>query len=324
MKEKAFVSIIVYVNNNVNLISYLLVPLDNFIDSKFENYELIAVNDASSDGSGCEIKNISSRLKRGITLINLAWRHGPERGMLSGIDLSIGDFIIEFEMDRVDYDFQLLYELFKEANKGIDIVSACRAKNGLHNNIKWKVFNSISYLSFNMNNETARIVSRRTINSLLDMNERVVNRGILYHLSGFPNRVILYKPIKMKMKAKKPTLNENLSLTMDIVVSYSNIGTDISVIMAFFFSVMAILLGAYALFMYFTYKWVVPGWTTTILFMLICFFGVFFVLGVQGKYISSILIDIKERRPYVIRSVERYMQESPLNEQSKIVLSVTT
>jgi glycosyltransferase involved in cell wall biosynthesis len=311
MKEKAFVSIIVYIYNNINLISDSLISLDEFIDSKFENYEIVVVNDASSDGSGIEIKNISPRLKHGLTLINLAWKHGPEKGMLSGVDLAIGDFIIELEMNRVDYDFQLLYDMFKEANKGFDIVSACwEDGNSLQNNMLWRVFNSISYLSFNVNNETARIVSRRAINSLLDMNERVVDRGILYHLSGFPCNAILYKPIKTRIGARKLTLREKIDLTMDVVVSYSNVGTIISIVMAFFFSIMAILLGIYALFMYFTYDGVVPGWTTTVLFMLICFFGVFSVLGVQGKYISSILIEIKGRRPYVIRSVERYAQES--------------
>jgi dolichol-phosphate mannosyltransferase len=150
-----------------------------------------------------------------------------------------------------------------------------------------------------------RIISRRTANSLLSMNERVVSRDILYQFTGFPNKIITYNPISDK-KIKPRPIREKLSIAIDTLISYSNIGPNVSMVIASLFLIFSLLLGMYAIIVFFTWKSVVPGWTSTALFLSICFTGIFLVLGVQGRYISSLMLDIKQRPQYTVRSIERY------------------
>ncbi|HOI20122.1 MAG TPA: glycosyltransferase [Methanothrix soehngenii] len=307
MKENAFASMIIYIKNNANEIPEVLPSLDNLMADHFENYEIIVVNDASRDESYYQIRKAAKGLKRDITLINLAWVHGPEKGIMAGVDHSIGDYVFEIEMSKINYPLGTLYELFTEAGKGFDIVSATPAnKQSIGDLLFFKLFNKISYLPFDVYKETARIVSRRAINSILGMNEQIVYRKILYKFSGFPSKVLEYEPVAALSKSRGLSLKEKMRLAMDIFVSFSNIGTDLSVALSSFFLAISLLLGIYALSVYITQKGVVPGWTTQMLFMSICFSGVFMVLGLQSKYISAILLEARRRPNYTVHSVERY------------------
>lgn len=305
MKEKAFISIVLYACNNEGQIGESLLSLDRFMDERFENFEIVIINDFSTDGTLSEIKQAYDRLSRDITIINLAWRHGPERGVIAGVDMVIGDFVVEMDMNRMDYSPDLISNLFAEAGKGFDVVSASR-KTGqkISDAIFFNVFNRITYLPFDVVNESARIISRRAINAILDMNERVVYRGILYKYSGFPSKTITYQPVA-GARYRGMSFADKTKLATDVLVSYSNIGTNVSVIFAMFFMAVSIAVTLYAVLVNFTLNEVVPGWTTTVLIMSICFFGVFSVLALQGRYISSLMHDIKGRPTYVVRAIER-------------------
>jgi dolichol-phosphate mannosyltransferase len=306
MKEKAFISVIMYLRNNSSDIGPVLSSLDNYLNSSFENFEIICVNDASTDTSLEEIKKCRRSLSRDLTVVNLAWMQGRDCGIISGIDLSIGDFIVEIESDKIDYDFSLIGILYREASTGFDIVSAQRPEiPSLGDRIFYSIFNKVSYLPFKLKQEMIRIISRRTANSLLSMNERVVSRDILYQFTGFPNKIITYNPISDK-KIKPRPIREKLSIAIDTLISYSNIGPNVSMVIASLFLIFSLLLGMYAIIVFFTWKSVVPGWTSTALFLSICFTGIFLVLGVQGRYISSLMLDIKQRPQYTVRSIERY------------------
>lgn len=306
MKEKTFISVIVYIDNNVSRSAESLLSIDDFLDSKFENYELIAVNDSNTESSMNDIRNIFERLHRDMMIINLPWRYGPDNSVLAGVDFAIGDFVIEIELGKMDYDPGLLYELFIESNKGFDIVSATRLKGaGWGNRIFFKIFNKISYLPFQVYDESVRLVSRRAINSILNMHERVIYRGILYKYSGFPNKTIRYEPLEGLSDIRKTNFKDKVKIALDALVSYSNIGTNLSIFFALLFLFISITLGLYAIIIFFTLEGVIPGWTTTMLFLSASFSGVFIILGLHGRYVSSIIYEIKRRPNYIIKSIER-------------------
>ncbi len=86
---------IIYIKNNANEIPEVLPSLDNLMADHFENYEIIVVNDASRDESYHQIRKAAKDLKRDITLINLAWVHGPEKGIMAGVDHSRGTMYLK-------------------------------------------------------------------------------------------------------------------------------------------------------------------------------------------------------------------------------------
>ena len=59
-----------------------------------------------------------------ITIINMGFSHGLEAAMNAGIDLSIGDFVFEFDSCYMDYDKSLIMDVYFKSLEGYDIVSA--------------------------------------------------------------------------------------------------------------------------------------------------------------------------------------------------------
>ena len=110
-EEKNYISAIVYVHNHEKIIKEFLKKIDEGLQS-FSYYEIIIVNDVSCDKSIDIIHDIVPSLRTtAITIINMGFFHGLESSMRAGVDLSIGDFVYEFDDLTLSYDKNLIFKL---------------------------------------------------------------------------------------------------------------------------------------------------------------------------------------------------------------------
>ena len=123
VKEKNFISIVVYVRNQEKTVEDFLSRLDMLMKDRFEAYEFILVNDHSEDLTLDRIKKVSNEIHANVSVINLAWKHKLELAILAGVDIAIGDFIYEFESTVIDYDINIVWQVYEKALSGYDIVS---------------------------------------------------------------------------------------------------------------------------------------------------------------------------------------------------------
>lgn len=313
MKEQNFISLVVYLYNCEETISKFLLSVDNFINEKFKSYEFVLVNDNSSDNTVGRIKEISDEIKGNITLINLSWKHGQELAILAGNDMAIGDFIYEFNSTVINYPLNTIYRLYEKCISGFDVVAASPATDlRFTSQLFYKFLNHVSYLDLDLTTETFRIVSRRALNRILQMKEKTRYRKALYRYSGFPATNITYEKNNSGNrfdKSAERTFKEKINLAFEILLSFSNIGLSITMILSLLFLGVSITGGIYALYIYFTLDSVVSGWTTTMLFLSAGFSGIFFVLGLLSKYVSLLLIELKERPLYTYTSVNKISNE---------------
>ncbi|MDN4620697.1 glycosyltransferase [Paenibacillus sp. PsM32] len=308
MKEPVFVSVVMYVHNNENTIKDALINIDQVINNHFKHYELILVNDDSSDETLAKMRDSITLLHGDTTIINLSRKHGVESAMLAGINKSIGDFVFEVESAEVNYPFQLLYEMYTTATgKGYDIVAATTGKTEWKSRLFYKLLNSMSYLNLSLSTESVRLVTRRALNAMLNLKEKVRYRKALYEFTGFSKTVITYQP--SKAASSKKMNGENLSLAIDALVSFSNAGLKLSHYLSIAFFVFSVFMGGYALYNYFFNKYVVQGWTTLMILISLGFAGMFFITGILGEYISRILIETQNRPFYSASSVEMYKEK---------------
>ena len=306
MKEKTFISTVVYVFNSENIIASFLQELDSYLFDNFEIYEIILVNDCSTDNTKREIEKTSHLINGTLTIINLAWRHKKELAMLAGTDLAIGDFVFEIESTHNNFNIDLLGKLYEKSISGYDIVSAFPNKGTKK---KSKLFywflNRISYLNIEEQTETAKIVSRKALNRILLERNQVRYRKILYKHSGFPTASLYYSPVKKLPKQEDLTFMQKLSLASDVIIVFSNIGLHIAILFSSIFALISIFIGIYALIAHYIDKAVISGWTTTMLFLSVGFTGIFVTLSIIAKYISTILLEQRHSNLYTPESLER-------------------
>lgn len=85
---------------------------------------------------------------------------------------------------------------------------------------------------------------------------------------------------------------------------FTDLGYKFSVIMTFLMMLMAAFMLIYSVAVYLTSN-PVAGWTTTILFLSVAFFGLFGILAIVIKYLQILLELIFKRKQYSFESIEK-------------------
>lgn len=305
-KEKNFVSAVIYVHNSEDRIEIFLDAIRETLEENFEHSEIICVNDFSNDGSIEKIKRVGKKaVSASISVLNMSYFHGLESAMNAGVDLSIGDFVFEFDNTVLDYDKSEIMRVYRKALEGYDIVSASAdRKQHFSSRVFYQVFEHFTDLSYPIGTESFRILSRRVINRISSMNKTVPYRKALYANCGLKMTGITYpvaNHINVSDKAEKKYRNH---LAIDALIMFTNLGYKFSVSMTFFMMFMAAFMVVYSLAVYLTSN-PVEGWTTTILFLSVAFFGLFGILTIIVKYLQILLELVFKRKQYSFKDIEK-------------------
>lgn len=305
-KEKNFISAVVYVHNNEDAIVNFLQNVYTILGKNFEKFEIICVNDASQDNSVTRIKDFAVSMSGSIiSVLNMSFFQGLELSMNAGVDLSIGDFVFEFDTCRPELPLSLMMELYHTALTGYDIVSAAPEKGTrLLSRLFYRVFNKASRL--NLRSETFRILSRRAINRVHSMSLTIPYRKAVYANCGLKTHVLTYPLSNGAGNSQTSFDRHQRALALDSLVLYTDIAYRFSITLSILMMVIAILAVFYAGYFYFIVRTTVAGWTTTILFLAFCFFGLFAILTMMIKYLSILLGLVFKKQKYIIESIEKY------------------
>jgi len=160
-----FISAVVYVNNNEKLVGSFIENIHKLLSENFLNFEIILIDDGSVDNSSDVIRTAATKTEcNSITLVKLNNHQGYEAAMNAGVDLSNGDYVIEFDSPVMDFEPDLIMDVYAKSQEGYDIVSA---SNSLYkkssSDLFYSVFNRGANLKYDVQSESFRLVSRRAI-----------------------------------------------------------------------------------------------------------------------------------------------------------------
>lgn len=279
-KEKNFVSAVIYVHNAAGRIENFLGMIISVLEENFEHSEIICVNDRSTDESRKIIEEVSSKARTtSVSIINMSYFHGLELAMNAGLDLSIGDFVFEFDNTTLDFETETVMNVYKKSLEGFDIVSATPdKKERFSSRLFYRVFDRFSHISYKMTTESFRILSRRVINRLSSMNNIIPYRKALYANCGLKTANIKYKTLdKVKNDMDKEEKHYRLRLAEDALILFTELGYRFSIGMTILMMLLSLFMVIYSVVIY-AAGHPVAGWTTTILFLSVAFLGLFGIL----------------------------------------------
>lgn len=306
-KEKNFISAVVYVCNDEKNIQRFFEKIDKELRENFLKYEIIFVNDCSTDGTVDEIKRISKDISNvSISIVNMSYYQGKELAMNAGIDAAIGDFVYEFDNIIIDYDSELIMEVYKKSLEGYDIVNATSNKKRYKTSaIFYRLFNKFSNNQYKIDTETFRILSRRGINRIHSMNKTIPYRKAIYANCGLKLATIKYdSQIKEKAKIIKPLRKEREKNAIDALILFTDISYKFSIAMTVIMMLLTICIAVYTIFIFISSS-PIRGWTTTMLFLAFGFFGIFMILAIVIKYLSIIVNLIFKKTKYIVESIDK-------------------
>lgn len=309
-KEKNFVSCILYLHNDARNIREFFHLICNTMQENFSKYEIICVNDCCTDDT---IEQIQAFIKEYnfhtmVSLINLSFYQGVETAMNAGRDLAVGDFIFEFDKCLPDFEPELIMQIYRRALEGFDVVAAA-PKNGI--SLSSKLF----YLIYNLGakkhgkicQERFRIISRRAVNRVNQMNLYIPYRKAMYKNCGMKTDVISY-PNPFSAKDKRNNAEERSSrstLAVDTIIIFTNILEKFSMLVSIIlFSFLMVMFG-WIIYSVFSSVRPVEGWLSLMALMSFGFFMLSVMLTLIFKYLSLILNITFRKQRYVIEGVEK-------------------
>lgn len=308
-KEKNFISAVIYVYNAEKRIGEFLEKIIDVLECNFEYTEIICVNDSSTDTSVEKIKEVCKKKASATnaTVLNMSYYHGLETAMNAGVDLAIGDFVFEFDSTILDFDSTEIMNVYQKSLQGYDIVSALPDKKQRGtSNLFYFVFNRFTELKYNMHTERFRVLSRRVINRISSMNKTVPYRKVLYANCGLRTAYIQYKTLDFGslLHEDKTERKYRASLAVDSLILFTDLGYSFAKVMAFIMIFASLFVTIYTIAIYFMGN-PVAGWTTTILFLSVCFFGLFGILTFIIKYLQILVELMLKRKKYNFESIEK-------------------
>lgn len=310
-KEKNFISAVVYVNNNEKNVRSFIEKINKTLSENFLKYEIICVNDASTDNTVSEIKKVSEEIANSnssasITIINMSYYQGKELSMNAGIDIAIGDFVYEFDSTTMDYDINLIIDVYNKSLEGYDIVNATSDnKRRKTSTIFYKLFNKFSNNQYKIDTETFRILSRRGINRIQSINKTIPYRKAIYANCGLKLATLQYKAItNEKQSLAKKERKEREKNAIDTLILFTDISYKFSIAMTVLMMILTILIAIYTIYIFISSN-PIEGWTTTMLFLAFGFFGIFAIFAIVIKYLSIIVNLIFKKSKYIVESIDK-------------------
>lgn len=304
-KEKNFVSAVVYLYNEENSVKKFLTSLNELLKTNFEKYEIICVNDTSTDNTAKAVEEFCDENSvKSLTMIDTSFFQGVENAMVAGLDISIGDFVFEFDSCLMDYEPAAIMEVYKKSLTGYDIVFAVpEGASKFSSRMFYKTFNKFSNMNYKIKTQRFSIISRRGINRVKSIGVRTVYRKAVYASCGLPATDYVYKPLEnAKRNDAQYPVKKNLALNS--LILFTDVGYKISVGLSALMAVVLLCAGIYTVAVFVSAN-PVAGWTTTMLVVSFGFFGMFLLFAIALKYLSLILSLVFSRREYVIENIKK-------------------
>lgn len=308
-KQKNFVSCVIYLHNEGASVVPFLDTLRRVMEEQFEKYEIICVDDASEDDTVEQLQTFVKDAEKmpSVSLVRMSYYQGLEASMNAGSDLAVGDFIYEFDQVLMDYDVSLIMQVYEKSLEGFDIVAAA-PKNyvSFSSRMFYRLYNWANKAPNALQQERFRVVSRRAVNRVNQLNTYVPYRKAMYVNCGLRMATLSYES---REKARRGRSSQEKSsrndLAFDSFIIFTDILEKISLVLCGFFLLVMIVMAGYVVWSVFSEVRPVEGWMSTIGLMSFGFFGLFLLMTLILKYLSVILNLIFKKQRYVITGIEK-------------------
>ncbi len=300
-----YLSIITPMHNEAAGIEFYFDKLIPILNSTGLLWEIIVIDDGSSDTTFAKLAD-KSNLDTHIKVIKFSRNFGKEAALTAGIDFASGEAVIPLDADLQDPP-ELIPQLIEKWQEGYDVVLAKRAKRAEDSWFKrstakffYQLMRKISHVEIPPNVGDYRLISRKVINVIKKMPERVrFMKGIL-SWPGFKTTAIFYERPQRIAGHSSFNVSKLIKLALDGIFSFSDFPLRIWTLIGISISILSFTYALIIIFKTLLLGIKVPGYAsliTIILFM----GGIQLVsLGVMGEYISRIYLETKQRPIYCI------------------------
>lgn len=297
-------SLIIPVYNEEGLIEELASRSVKAIESFADNYEILFINDGSTDSTLQKLKEIRHHSSH-IKIVDLSRNFGHQAAFTAGMELALGNYVALMDGDLQDPPELLaeMYRMIKE--EGFDMVSGKRlGRKGKRLRIATNLFHAIFRKVAGMENmENAgnfSLLNRAALNGLLQMKETIRYLPGLRNYVGFSQGYIEYIREERLEGEPKMTVGKLIVLGADAIFSFSKFPIKVCLFLGTLGTIVFMFAGIYVLVAK-IFGFAIIGWSSTVLSIYFLGSIQLIFLGVLGEYVYRIYKESQNRPIYLVK-----------------------
>ncbi len=298
-------SIIVPVYNEISCIDELYNRMTQAMDSTGEPWELILVDDGSTDGSTDSIKAYADKDDR-VRPVIFARNFGHQIAVTAGLDYSRGKAVVIIDSDLQDPP-EVILDLIKKWQEGYQVVYAVRSERAGESWFKtftaslfYRLIFKITDVKIPLDTGDFRLMDRSVVDVLNKMREKHRFLRGMSAWVGFKQIGVSYKRQARFAGETKYPLKKMLKLALNAITSFSYFPLQLATYLGFIaagISILAIpvvivtrIIGTQAFF----------GQATTLIAVLFLGGVQLISLGILGEYVGRVYDEVKGRPLYIV------------------------
>jgi len=269
-------------------------------------YNLIFVDDGSSDGSLNKITDLYKEDKKHVKVISFSRNFGKDAAIFAGMEASKAKYsaIIDADMQQQP---KYIVEMLNFLNEHLEYDEVAMVNDYENDNSFQKSLKNVFYglmKETTQQNYVAgasdfRLMRRDVVKTLVSMRESNRFTKGLFSWVGFKVYYMKYKPDKRRAGVSKFKFSRQVRYAMNGIINFSVVPLKfiiwLGLIMAIGSFIYLILLVMKTLYLGID----VPGYASLMSIILLLGGLILFVLGIIGEYVSKTYIEIKRRPIYV-------------------------
>lgn len=267
------------------------------------DYELIFVNDGSTDGTLDMIKSLTD-----VKYISFSRNFGKESALYAGLKKSEGEYVVIMDVDLQDPPNLIPAMLEKLKGSNYDVVASRRVSRNGEPKIRsffarmfYKLINRISDLDLVDGARDFRIMTRPVVDAILELEEYNRFSKGLFNWIGFDTYWIEYENIERVAGETSWSFWGLVKYSIEGIVGFSTAPLSISTFLGILFSIIAFILIILVVIRNLMFGDPVQGWASTICIILLLGGIQLFSIGILGKYLEKTYLETKNRPIYIIK-----------------------
>jgi dolichol-phosphate mannosyltransferase len=298
-------SVVVPVYNEVESLPELYDRLRAVLDAAVPSWELVLVDDGSTDGSTAALWSLTAADPRVRTVV-LARNFGHQLAATAGLERSRGEAVVIMDADLQDPP-EVIPELLERWREGAAVVSAVRTTREGESRFKlltarafYRLLSRLADVPIPLDAGDFRLLDRKVVDVLRAMPERHrFLRGMTAWV-GFRSAEVPYARSPRHAGRTKYSVRKMVRLALSAITSFSYVPLQLATVLGFLVATLSVvavpvviglrLLGVSGL-----------GGQTTVLVAVLFLGGVQLLsIGLLGEYVGRTSDEVKRRPLYVV------------------------
>ena len=301
------ISIVVPVYNEQDNVDNFYNEVVKHMEQMSYRFELIFVDDGSSDATPLILERLATADKRVRALI-MARNFGHQVALTCGLDHAQGEAVITMDGD-MQHPPEMIPLLIGKWEEGFQVVQTVRINTegvswfkNITSGMFYKLMNALSNVQVTEGGSDFRLLDKQVVDSFRRFRERArFIRGMISAI-GYRQTNIEFIAPKRFAGQSKFSLKKMLHFALDGITAYSKTPLRFAFYMGIILGFGSIALTMHVLYIKLFTTEAVPGWATITASILLLGGVQLAGIGIIGEYVGRIFEEVKQRPLYWLRA----------------------